>query len=196
MTYTSLEEAPPRRKKRRARKVTPDRLERWASHHLDRYSSTAANLKFVLKRRVRRVEAELETPFPDADEWIDEVVGDLVARGYLNDRAYALNLARQMRARGASGRKIEARLHEKGVSGEVAREAIEEVSQGEGGGDLEAALRYARRRRLGPFRPDPTLRQERRERDLAALGRSGFSYDVASRVIDAEAEDNCDDPQR
>ena len=41
------------------------------------------------------------------------------------------------------------------------------------------------RRRLGPFRAAPE-RQERRERDLAALARAGFGYDVARRVIGAE----------
>ena len=47
------------------------------------------------------------------------------------------------------------------------------------------ALRYARRRRLGPYRPDGE-RAERRARDLAALDRQGFGYAVACRVIDAE----------
>ncbi|MGY8803890.1 MAG: regulatory protein RecX, partial [bacterium] len=46
--------------------------------------------------------------------------------------------------------------------------------------------RYARRRRLGQFRLDPDVREERRQRDLAALGRSGFSYGIASRIIEAE----------
>jgi regulatory protein len=188
MTYTARAETSAPRKKRRARQVTSERLERWASHHLVRHSSSAANLKLVLMRRVRRVEAELETEFPEAGEWIDQVVGDLVTRGYLDDRTYALQLARQMRSRGSSGQRIQARLYEKGVSGGLAREVIEEIAEGESGGDFEAALRYARRRRLGPYRADPEERRERRERDLAALGRSGFSYDVAARIIDAEAD--------
>lgn len=187
MTYTAQAEFSGRRKKRTARNVTPERLERWASHHLDRHSSSAANLKFVLKRRVRRVEGELEIEFPEAHEWIEDVVRELVSKGYLNDRAYALNLAQQMRLRGASGRRIEGRLREKGVSGEIARDVIEEISGTRGGGDFEAALKYARRRRLGPYRLDPDTRKERRERDLAALGRSGFCYEVAARIIDASS---------
>ena len=50
---------------------------------------------------------------------------------------------------------------------------------------MGAAARYARRRRLGPFRAAPE-REERRQRDLAALARAGFAYDVARRVIEAE----------
>ena len=185
MTYSAQTDFPGRQKKRKARKVTLERLERWASHHLDRHTSSASNLEFVLKRRVRRVEAELETSFPEAEDWIVQVVGDLVARGYLNDRTYALNLAQKMRSRGSSERKIRAHLQGKGVSGDLAREVIGEISQSGSGGDFEAALHYARRRRLGPYRLDPEVRRERRERDLAALGRSGFSYAVASRIIDA-----------
>ncbi|MHA1114431.1 MAG: regulatory protein RecX, partial [Alphaproteobacteria bacterium] len=50
--------------------------------------------------------------------------------------------------------------------------------------DLAAAIAYARRRRLGPWRV-AAARAERRERDLAALARAGFNYDLARRVVDA-----------
>jgi regulatory protein len=52
--------------------------------------------------------------------------------------------------------------------------------------ELEAAATYARRRRLGPHRRDPEARAERRERDLAALARAGFSYAIAQQIIDAD----------
>jgi regulatory protein len=51
--------------------------------------------------------------------------------------------------------------------------------------DLAAAIAYARRRRLGPWRQGDD-REEHRERDLAALARQGFGYDTARRVIEAE----------
>ncbi|MCH8002677.1 MAG: RecX family transcriptional regulator, partial [Proteobacteria bacterium] len=46
-----------------------------------------------------------------------------------------------------------------------------------------AALAYARRRRLGPYR-SPQARAAMREKDLAALGRRGFGYELARRVIE------------
>lgn len=51
---------------------------------------------------------------------------------------------------------------------------------------LIALPRYARRRRLGPFTRDPSTRRDHRQEHLAALGRRGFGYDVARRVIDAD----------
>lgn len=175
---------PGSRKKRRKQRVNPESLERWAVHHLGRYSSTASNLRRVLLRRVGRIEREQEENFPEASDWIDATVADLVKRGYLDDRKYARALVSAMRERGNSARKIESQLGAKGVSWAIAREVVDDVSGS--GGEMMAALRYAKRRRLGPFRLDDEVRKDRRERDLAALGRSGFSYDIASRIIDAK----------
>lgn len=172
------------RKKRRKQRVNPQSLERWAVQHLDRYSSSTSNLRSVLLRRVRRVELAQEESFPEASDWIDATVADLVARGFLDDRKYARALVVTMRERGNSARKIESQLGSKGVPWAIAREVVDEVSGK--GGERTAAIRYARRRRLGPFRFDADVRKERRQRDIAAMGRSGFSYDIASRIIDAE----------
>ena len=51
--------------------------------------------------------------------------------------------------------------------------------------DLAAGLAFARRRRLGPFRP-AAERPARRLKDLAALARQGFDVELARRVIDAQ----------
>jgi regulatory protein len=53
--------------------------------------------------------------------------------------------------------------------------------------DLAAALALAKRRRLGPFR-SPGVRAANRMRDLAALGRAGFAYDIARQVIDGDPD--------
>ena len=55
-----------------------------------------------------------------------------------------------------------------------------------------AAAALARRRRLGPFRPAKD-RKDRRARDLAAMARAGFDYDLAKKVIDAASPDALDE---
>ena len=50
---------------------------------------------------------------------------------------------------------------------------------------MAAALAFARRRRLGPFRTTAS-RAEHREKDLAKLARQGFAYETARRIIDAD----------
>ena len=50
----------------------------------------------------------------------------------------------------------------------------------------------ARRRRLGPFRLEKD-RKDKRLRDLAAMARAGFAFDVAKKVIDAASPDALDE---
>jgi regulatory protein len=71
----------------------------------------------------------------------------------------------------------------------VAQHAISlaDEEQGSGEADLTAARRLAQRRRLGPWRAKN--RAEHRMKDIAALGRAGFSYDTARAVIDGEVEE-------
>ena len=62
------------------------------------------------------------------------------------------------------------------------RQAANELSR-----ELKAAAAFARRRRLGPYRTKD--REPNRLRDLAALARAGFAYDLARKVIDAADPD-------
>ena len=57
--------------------------------------------------------------------------------------------------------------------------------------ELAAAVAFARRRRLGPFRT--AKRAEHRDKDLAALGRGGVQLSDGERVVNAEDPDNIED---
>jgi regulatory protein len=81
---------------------------------------------------------------------------------------------------------MRAKLRQNGVPNSVLDEAMVEFQGSAPDLDLEAARNYARRRRLGPYRRDPEGRAERRDKDLGALARRGFRYDVAREVIDAD----------
>ena len=83
------------------------------------------------------------------------------------------------------------RVRTKGVSADVVLHALADVDRESGDADedpeLSAAQQFAKRRRLGPFR-DAASRAARRDRDLAALVRAGFSYEIVRRVIDLSLE--------
>ena len=106
--------------------------------------------------------------------------------GVLDDRTYATARALSLHRRGASARAIRANLLAKGVPGDLIDEALGALSEEAAEAELAAAVTYARRRRLGPFR-DTDARPEARQKDLAALSRAGFSYGVALKVVDAPA---------
>ena len=59
----------------------------------------------------------------------------------------------------------------------------------------EMALKLAKRKKIGPFRPDEESRKQNRQKDMAALIRAGFDYDVVSEIIGADfiADDTDDD---
>lgn len=169
--------------------VTAAYVERAALHYLERYSASAAMLRRTLQRWVtKRALARGEDPAAFA-ETIEAVVGRAVAGGLVDDARFAAARLATLRRRGTSTRGASAKLAAKGVPREVVEAAMRtESGDGESeAAEVAAARAYARRRRLGPHRP-AEARGENRERDLAALARAGFRYDLARRIVEGEDE--------
>lgn len=173
------------RRGRRIPETTLPALEQAAFAYLERYASSAENLRRVLMRRVERAARAEATTREEGRARVDAVIAKLEANRLLDDRQYAEARARSLSRQGRSKARIAQRLAAKGVDSETVDAAVESVVE-DGHSDLRAALTLARKRRLGPFRTKAD-RKERRERDLAALGRAGFSFEIAKRVIDAES---------
>ena len=175
-----------RRQRRGPKMATPEYLEKSALFYLERYATSVENLRRTLLRKVRR---SAEAHGTDADAGA-EAVEALLARfqrsGLLDDEVYAQGRCQSLLRQGMSLRGIRTRLRAKGVPGEIVDKTLEELEEERGAPDLEAAIAYARKRRIGPYRIDGA-RSENRERDLAALGRRGFSYGVARKVVDTES---------
>ncbi|MCP4329861.1 MAG: RecX family transcriptional regulator [Alphaproteobacteria bacterium] len=180
---TEPEKQPKQRRRRVPRRATADRLERAALHYLERYASSAANLRRVLLARVDRSARFHGTDRETGAGWVEDIIARYLHAGLLDDRAYADLRAARLSARGYGRKRIAYSLRQKGVDQDTIAGALERLARDEADPDLMAAIRYARRRNLGPFRRRE--RAERREKDLAALARVGFNYDVARRVIDA-----------
>lgn len=174
------------RERKKPRKISPRYLENAALHYLKRYASTTTQLKRVLSRRINRSLAVHGGDKAQALQWLDALVEKLVRNGLMNDQAYAQSRATSLRAGGRSTRVIVQKLRLKGVSAELTaqktREAAASISE------EQAALIWARKKRLGPFARDPSVRKERRQKDLASLARAGFSFGIARKVIDGEGE--------
>ena len=110
-----------------------------------------------------------------------EVARALVGSGVLDDAAYAAGRARSLARAGRSRRAISAHLSQKGVPQEVAQAALPEPEA-----ELAAALAYARRRRLGPFRRDPPDGADLadiRRKETGAMARAGFPQPVAMQAL-------------
>jgi regulatory protein len=177
------------RKRRRPAVATPETLERAAYAYLARYSASAEHLRRILLARVARSARFHGTDPADGAAAVEGIVRWLCDQGYLNDGAYALAMARRLLRRGASRHAIRARLRAKGVGAENADSAVAALAREVADPDLAAALAFARRRRLGPFRPEAD-REGHRLRDLAALMRQGFEPSVARRVVESRDLDD------
>ena len=173
-------------KKRVPRKVTAKSLENAALWYLTRFATSGTNLARVLARRVDRSARHHGTDREEGMEFIARLIARYRRSGLLDDRAYAIARAKTLNWRGKPVKAITFMLRAKGVTNEDIDEALLALEDQGGDPDMGAAARYARRRRLGPFRAAPE-REEHRQRDLAALARAGFGYDVARRIIGAES---------
>jgi regulatory protein len=169
--------------------IGPDLLERWALGYLERFSSSAENLRRVLRRRVRRRTGDNETA-QRAAALIDELVERYRASGIIDDAAYAAARARGRLARGEPLRRIAAGLAAKGVDAEDRAAALDALRETAPDPDLAAACAFARRRRLGPYRRGPADRKTvDRNRDLGSFARAGFGRREAEAVL------GCADPE-
>ena len=118
-------------------------------------------------------------------------MAELLACGLLDDRRLSRALAESLHRKGVAGRAMPARLRSRGLDPELLGEALAPLNRELVEPELLRACTFARRRRLGPARPvhrrpeDPAERRHRREKDIGALCRAGFSLGVALRVVDA-----------
>jgi regulatory protein len=175
-------------KRKQPRKVSPRYLENAALHYLKRYSATVSQLKTVLMRRVDRSLRFHGGERTEAIGWVTALVEKLVRNGLVNDQAYAETKAHSLRASGRSARVIAQKLKLKGVAKEVVDQKVAEASAEVS--EEAAALIWARKKRLGPFRRDLKTRPDNRQRDLAAMARAGFSFAMAKKIIDGPADES------
>lgn len=91
--------------KPRYKQPTEDRLIKSALHYLERYATSAANLRKVLERKVLKACMSLELDPADYADLIDAVVEKCVQTGLVNDKTYAETKTAGLRRRGGSTRK-------------------------------------------------------------------------------------------
>lgn len=182
-----------RRREPRPAGGPPDaaKLAEAAVAHLARFAATEVGLRRVLARRVdrwaRAAEAEGQADVAPraaaARRAAAEVAARMVAQGAVDDAAFAESRARRLMRAGRSRRATLAHLAGKGVDAETAAEALPE----EEGAELDAALAFCRRRRIGPFAVEEADVEGRRKW-LAALARGGFGGGVARQALAMEPE--------
>ena len=156
--------------------LNAEQLHELALRYVAKYATTRSKLGGYLRRKIR------ERGWAGADEpAVDALVERMARSGLVDDATYALSKARSLSERGYGAGRIGQALRASGVGEEdsvEAREFADDCS-------ADAAIRFARRKRIGPFsneRADPKARQKA----LAAMVRAGHGFDVARTLVDWE----------
>lgn len=162
--------------------LTRAKLEEVALNYVGRFATSRAKLVTYLGRKLRERGWDEPSPAP-----VEELADRLVRLGYVDDRAFALSKARSLTGRGYGERRVQQALSLAGI-GEEAGSDAQGLAKEEA---VASALRFARRRAIGPFAhnvPDPA----QRERALAAMIRAGHRFPIARAIIDLKPGENPD----
>lgn len=150
-------------------------LERLALDYAGRYAATRAKLRSYLLRKLR------ERGWGGAGEPpVERIVARFADLGYVDDRAFAAARADGLSRRGYGARRVSDALRQAGIDEADSAPALDAAR----GQALQAALRFAERRRIGPFAPEAADRPAR-EKALAAMLRAGHPLDLARRLVAA-----------
>jgi regulatory protein len=151
--------------------------------YVARFATSRSKLADYLGRKLRERgwEGAEQPPIARIVEWAADA-------GFIDDPAYALSKARTLGARGFGERRVAMALRAAGIEEDDAAPANQLAH--ESGAD--AALRFAKRKRLGPYATTPPDRRDS-DKALAAMIRAGHPFDLAKRILmlppdfDAEA---------
>lgn len=164
-----------------------EKLRRSGFAYLQRYSASEAHFLELMEKKLRRWEAAGYVALGEVS--VAGLVGELTSEfrelGLLDDAGFAASRVASARRKGASRLKIALGLRAKGVDGDLARAAIEE----EGTDETVAALRFCRRRRIGPWRRGERPDRDGLNREIAILARQGFATQLGRAVVLLSLED-------
>jgi regulatory protein len=146
-------------------------LERLALRYVERFATTRARLVAYLLRKIRERGWDGDAADPAA---LAEKFAEL---GYIDDRAFGEARATAMARRGLGKRRVTGVFRQDGIGAEDA----DALAPGIAARTLDAALTFARKRRIGPF-ADVAPDRPQREKQIAAMIRGGHDFTLARRI--------------
>jgi regulatory protein len=163
------------RRKRAPRPLGPDALGELALAYVARFATSRAKLGRYLQRKLKERGWDGEQP-PEVAALVERLTG----QGFIDDRAYAEAKAGSLLRRGYGRRRVGVALMEAGIAEDDRGDALAEADRQA----VNAALRFAQRKRIGPYATSETDR-EQRSKALAAMVRAGHGFDLARRIVEA-----------
>lgn len=188
-------ESPPEKAtftKNRRKKISPTYLENAGAYYLQRFAASTAQFHDVMARKIY-LSCQDHTDQDSAEclKLLTELIEKFTRLGYLNDRSYTENLYHTLLARGYSLQKIRINLRAKQCPPEMIESVISENAPPEDH-EFQAALKLAKRKKLGPYGIWPDDKLEKRklyQKQLAVFARQNFSYKIATTILEMDESD-------
>lgn len=151
-----------------------ERLKELALRYVGRFATSRARLRAYLTRKIR--ERGWAGPKEPDIAGVTERFAD---SGYVDDAAFALGKARSLAGRGYGKRRLVEQLRAAGIEEEHGQGACDHADEQA----VAAALRFAERRRIGPFAARMADRAGR-EKAIAAMLRAGHGFGLARAIAE------------
>lgn len=149
------------------------RLDELALFYVGRFATSRARLVSYLRRKLaERGWDGVGEPDPQA------VVERLAGLGYIDDSAFALAKARSLTTRGYGAGRVRQSLHAAGIGAEDSAGARLLAANGA----IAAAVRFAERRKFGPFSGQASDSRSN-DRALGAMIRAGHGFVLARAIL-------------
>lgn len=161
--------------------LTEKRLYNITLFYLSKYDASSAKVRQMLLRRIDKTrQAGLEIP-TDIHNHIEVILKKMKELGYLDDNRFAENQVRILLRQGKSTAFILQKLNQAGISNEIVKKYLTEQDAS----DTEQAFNWLKRHKKGGFRTSlkQPVSMEFFKKDLAALGRQGFSFCCAKAAL-------------
>jgi regulatory protein len=150
------------------------RLNELALRYVGRFATTRAKLRSHLARKLdeRGWDGERD-PDPEA------IAERFAAQGYVDDSSYALAKSQSLTGRGYGKRRVVQALKAAGIDDEHGAAAHAHADDEA----VSAALKFARRRRFGPFADSHPRDPRVEQKALAAMVRAGHGFELARAIL-------------
>ncbi len=176
------------------KRITESYLHNSGLYYLERYSASSAHFRSVMLRKSKRsCMVHTDQNIEECAALIDALIVKFERSGLLNDEVYLNSMITSYRRKGLSLRMIEQKLSAKGLSRDRIKEYVykhdtRENDNGdcENNAELKAAAIFCRRKKIGSF---ALTTKNEPEKELARLGRAGFGFDIARKILELDPEE-------
>ena len=191
------------------RPMKESRVRNITEYYLGQREASAGMVRDMLHRRayswLRTLAGEdRATAEAEFTQWVETVIAENVASGFINDKRYAEMKARSWRDSGRASRRIAMDLTKKGISEDIIRDAIQAIDAETITADIDpdvvgeesdraAAETLAQKKRIGQYRTGPKIEDAAQRakiwrREAGVLARAGYGLDIIRDILDREPE--------